>query len=202
MDNQGEPNMDPLALYPLALLALSILLVGLAAYLLGASRSARRELSRSARMEREALQLTRDEPPYDADPEAIVAQLEVVALPPVTAPLAVVPAQSYTTLPELEVEPDPVELAFAQSLADERDALLRENEQLRTELAHKEALRVRYLRQARAQTERVNFMLRLFADARTRPSKRDLSSVMIELPRGKQLALVPPSVASKWSERS
>jgi hypothetical protein len=194
--------MDPLALYPLALLALSILLVGLAAYLLGASRSDRRELSRSARMDGEALQLTRDEPPYDLDPGTIVAQLEVVALPPVTAPLAVVSSPSYTTLPELEVEPDPVELAFAQSLADEREALIRENEQLRTELAHKEALRVRYLRQARAQTERVNFMLRLFADARPRPSKRDLSSVMIELPRGKQLALVPPSVASKWSERS
>ncbi|MCU1441176.1 MAG: hypothetical protein JWP85_2173 [Rhodoglobus sp.] len=194
--------MDTLTLYAFVLLALTILLVGLTGYLMGSSRSARRQLSERARREEIAHELTHDEPAYDPQLDATAVEFEVVDLPPVTAPLAIIAPPTFTALPELEVEPDPVEVSAAQSLADEREALLREIEELRTELAHKEALRLRYLRQARAQTERVNFMLRLFADARRPPSKQALSSVKIALPRGKQLALVPPSIASEWSELS
>ena len=192
--------MDTLTLYAFILLALAILLVGFTGYLIGASRSARQQLSQRARQEALAQELTHDEPAYEPLADAMAVEFEVVDLPPVTAPQAIVAPAIFTALPPLEVEPDPVELSAAQSLADEREALLREIAELRAELAHKEALRVRYLRKARVQTERVNFMLRLLADATRRPSKQALSSVKIALPKGKQLALVPPSIASEWSE--
>jgi cbb3-type cytochrome oxidase subunit 3 len=194
--------MDMLTLYAFVLLALTILLVGLTGYLLGSSRSARRQLAERAREEEIAHELTHDEPAYERQPAAVAVPFEVVDLPPVTAPLAIVAPAPFAALPhrEREEERDPVDMSAVPLVAYERDMLLREIEELRAELAHKEALRLRYLRKARAQTERVNFMLRLFADARRPPSKQALSSVKIDLPKGKQLALVPPSIASEWSE--
>jgi hypothetical protein len=196
--------MDMLTLYAFVLLALTILLVGLTGYLMGSSRSARRQLAERAREEEIAQQLTHDEPAYEPRPAATAMPFEIVDLPPVTGPLAVVTPPPFMALPqrEIEMERDAPGASVAPLVPYEREMLLREIEQLRADLAHKEALRLRYLRKARAQTERVNFMLRLFADARRPPTKQALSSLKIELPKGKQLALVPPSIASEWSEPS
>jgi hypothetical protein len=194
--------MDMLTLYAFVLLALTILLVGLTGYLMGSSRSARRQLAVRAREEAIAQQLTHDEPAYEPQPAAAAVPFEIVDLPPVTAPLAIITPPPFAAVPDRGVEVERYEdkASAAPLVPYEREMLLREIEELRAELAHKEALRLRYLRKARAQTERVNFMLRLFADARRPPTKQALSSLKIELPTGKQLALVPPSIASEWSQ--
>lgn len=108
--------------------------------------------------------------------ERIAAQVAVIELPPITAPLAILPPASFASTPV---------------------DLLAENTALRAALARADVLRRRYLRRARAQTQRLNFMLGDVMDAHRRPTKAKLTTVMLEMPRGRLLHLVPRPVIAE-----
>jgi hypothetical protein len=105
--------------------------------------------------------------------------------------------------PGLEVLPAVAEVSQVHldelaSLQDDVAALTRDRDWWRSVAAQKDMLRARYLRLLRGERARLGYMLGEVMDAPRRPAKAKLAAVVLELPRGRHLSLVPPLVASEW----
>jgi hypothetical protein len=100
--------------------------------------------------------------------------------------------------PQLPPSPSQAHLDELASLQDDVQALTRDRDWWRSVAAHKDMLRARYLRLLRGERARLGYMLGTVMDAPRRPAKAKLAAVVLELPRGRHLSLVPPLVANEW----